>query len=177
MWWGPKHGWPGGCHLGECWVNKKIVFSCSCLYMLTSMLTIEIAHTKHLWQLGKLSWPNCAKNLYFNRQLLVFKSNQWKVDVGNVLSYIICKFPGATMFHWFDLGTKRQPFKTQIFFPNLALKDPTIVTCSLIVTGVFYDLFLLSNWEVYNAPVIWMHSEFYVWEVTSELWLTCSATV
>ena len=33
-------------------VNKKFWFSCFC-YMLTSILIIEIAHTRHLWQLGK----------------------------------------------------------------------------------------------------------------------------
>ena len=23
--------WPGGCHIGDCWVNNKFCFSCACL--------------------------------------------------------------------------------------------------------------------------------------------------
>ena len=29
MQWGPKHGWPGGCHLGQCWMNKNAYFNYS----------------------------------------------------------------------------------------------------------------------------------------------------
>ena len=59
MQWGPKHDWPGGWHTGECWVNKNVCFSGSCLN--TSILIIEIDHTRYMGQLGRLSRPN----LYF----------------------------------------------------------------------------------------------------------------
>ena len=79
MLWGPKYGWPGVCHLGECWVNRNICFSCSHFkkYMLTSILIIVIVHTRHMWQLGHPSMTNICKYLYFGGWISVLKSNQW----------------------------------------------------------------------------------------------------
>ena len=37
MQWGPKHGWPGGCHIGDCWAKKNLCFSCACLRVMTGL--------------------------------------------------------------------------------------------------------------------------------------------
>ena len=58
----------------QCWQETRILRSIfiGLIYMLTSILKIEIAHIRHLWQLGRLSWSNFAKNLYFG--LLTFST-------------------------------------------------------------------------------------------------------
>ena len=57
---------PGGCHVGECWMNKNCLFQLVLIkYMLTSILIIKIENTRHLCQLGRLSRAKIANNLYF----------------------------------------------------------------------------------------------------------------
>ena len=54
-----KHGGLGVGYLGDCWVLKSI-------------LIIEIDHTRHLMQLGRLSLPKLTTNVHFGE--LIFSS-------------------------------------------------------------------------------------------------------
>ena len=46
------------------WTNMS-VSAVLAFNMLTSILMIEIDHTRHMWQLGRLSGPNFQNELYF----------------------------------------------------------------------------------------------------------------
>ena len=76
-----KHDWHRGCHLGACWMNRNVCFSCACLniHVKVSILIIEINDTRNQKHLGKISGHNLAKSCILAGRHLGGKSNKWKV--------------------------------------------------------------------------------------------------
>ena len=63
-WWGHKHGWPGGCYIGDCWVNKNLCFSCACLI---NLFVCDTFHIQDHWlsdfsTIISVEWPTCPGN-------------------------------------------------------------------------------------------------------------------
>ena len=69
-------------------------------------------------------------------------------NVGHVLSYTESKFHVSSTFYWFDLGTKSQFSKIEIFWESSCCMPPN---CH-IMTCVFYNLFRTAETHFCHPP-------------------------
>ena len=79
MWWGPKHGWPVGWHIGDCWVNKHLYFICACLNICKIHIGNRNTSYKTFEALWKAFGDKCyPKSAFWRADFGYKKSNQWK---------------------------------------------------------------------------------------------------
>ena len=69
-----KHGWPGACCFGDCWVNKNICFSCACLLISTCYKFHSDTPHKTFVAIG-----GAFRTQFWRAEFSAPKLNEWKV--------------------------------------------------------------------------------------------------